>query len=140
MIQVSRCLQEPPLFTGFCIAFHFKTLNISLCHDEKEKQLWNITLMCNSLFSCLPIFDEGHGCLSWFYICWGLELMLYKQKCLSSQMNKTLHYLTSRTRYTVIHLSSSVTVSKEQWDREMKERHKIFKLCSCVHLIFSKRD
>lgn len=54
-------------------------------------------------------------------------------------MNRTLHYLTSRTRYTVIHLSSSRTVRKEQWDRGRKERHKIFKLCSCVHW-FSVRE
>lgn len=80
VIQVSRCLQEPPLFTVFCIVFDFKTLYIFLCHDEKAKQLWYITLKCHSLFSCLPIFDEDRGCLSWFYICWGLELIRSKSK------------------------------------------------------------
>lgn len=81
-MQVSRCLQEQPLFTVFCIAFHSKILNIFLCCDDKAKQLWNITLKHNGLFSCLPIFHSDHGCLSWFYVCWGLELVLvlYKMK------------------------------------------------------------
>lgn len=51
-------------------------------------------------------------------------------------MNKTFHYLTRRTSYTVTHLSSSVTVSKEQWDVEMSD----IKSLNYTPVIFYKRE
>lgn len=109
--------------TVLCTVFHFKTQYYP--DDKKEKCLWSIILKCNSPLSLLPIFEEDQGCLSCFYSCWGLELILHRQMCLSFQMSKAHCYLTSRTRYTATHFRHSVTVSKELWDVEMRGRHKI---------------
>lgn len=131
------------LHTVFCIVFHFKTLNIFLM--MKKRNNFGVSCWCTiahyltSLFlikTWVSSLDEDLKCLSSFCSHWGLEFIIYKHRYLSFQMNKTFHYLTRRTSYTVTHLSSSVTVSKEQWDVEMSD----IKSLNYTPVIFYKRE